>query len=209
MSIDSHVNEEITSAETPRWAQIRVILSHFRRDIRKRRGTLAGGAMFGALYAAARVAEPWPIKVVFDQVLYQKPADGWWVPLFTPFGTKPTEILLAAGLLLGLAGLVRGISYYYEDFLLSKAAQEIVYSIRSRLYRHLHSLPIAFHQQRRTGDTLVRLSSDIILLRDIVVDSIVNLGTGAIMLVMMLVVMLAVDPLLTLVSLAVMPLITG
>jgi len=209
VSIDSHVNEEITSAETPRWAQIRVILSHFRRDIRKRRGTLAGGAMFGALYAAARVAEPWPIKVVFDQVLYQKPADGWWVPLFTPFGTKPTEILLAAGLLLGLAGLVRGISYYYEDFLLSKAAQEIVYSIRSRLYRHLHSLPIAFHQQRRTGDTLVRLSSDIILLRDIVVDSIVNLGTGAIMLVMMLVVMLAVDPLLTLVSLAVMPLITG
>src|SRR5207244_3474271 len=81
------------------------------------------------------------------------------------------------------------------------------YAIRSRLYRHLHRLPIAFHQQRRTGDTLVRLSSDIILLRDIVVDSIVNLGTGAIMLVMMLVVMLAVDPLLTGVSLVVMPLI--
>ena len=191
----------------PRWAQWPVILSYFRRDVRKRRSTLAGGAFFGALYAAARVAEPWPIKVVFDQVLYHKAARGWWVPLFTPFGTKPTDILIAAGLLLGVAGLVRGISYYYEDYLLSKAAQEIVYSIRSRLYRHLHRLPIAFHQQRRTGDTLVRLSSDIILLRDIVVDSVVNLGTGAMMLVMMLAVMLAVDPVLTLVSLAVMPLI--
>ena len=199
--------EQLALEESPRWTQARVILSYFRRDIRKRRGTLAGGAVFGFIYAAARVAEPWPIKVVFDQVLYHKPARGWWVPLFTPFGTRPTQILIAAGLLLGVAGLVRGISYYYEDYLLSKAAQEIVYSIRSRLYRHLHRLPIAFHQQRRTGDTLVRLSSDIILLRDIVVDSIVNLGTGAIMLVMMLAVMLAVDPLLTVVSLAVMPLI--
>ncbi|HET6847301.1 MAG TPA: ABC transporter transmembrane domain-containing protein [Gaiellales bacterium] len=209
-TLEQPVDEEAeATGPPPRWTQWRVILSYFRRDIRKRRGTLVGGACFGALYAAARVAEPWPIKVVFDQVLYHKPAQGWWVPLFTPFGTQPTDILLAAGLLLGLAGLVRGISYYYEDFLLSKAAQEIVYSIRSRLYRHLHRLPISFHQQRRTGDTLVRLSSDIILLRDIVVDSVVNLGTGAIMLMMMLAVMLAVDPLLTAVSLAVMPLITG
>jgi ATP-binding cassette subfamily B protein len=211
MSVEDVIAQpgEEVAGPLPRWAQWRVILSYFRRDIRKRRGTLAGGAAFGALYAAARVAEPWPIKVVFDQVLYHKAARGWWVPLFTPFGTRPTDILLAAGLLLGVAGLVRGISYYYEDYLLSKAAQEIVYSIRSRLYRHLHRLPIAFHQQRRTGDTLVRLSSDIILLRDIVVDSIVNLGTGAIMLIMMLAVMLAVDPLLTAVSLAVMPVIAG
>ena len=112
MSVDAvALDERAEQVETPRWAEIGVILSYFQRDIRKRRGTLVGGAMFGVLYAAARVAEPWPIKVVFDQVLYQKPANGWWVPLFTPFGTKPTEILLAAGLWLGLAGLVRGVSY--------------------------------------------------------------------------------------------------
>src|SRR5207253_7721844 len=63
-------------------------------------------------------------------------------------------------LILAVAGLVRSVSYYYEDYLLSSAAQEIVYGVRSRLYRHLHRLPLSFHQSRRTGDLLVRLRSE-------------------------------------------------
>ncbi len=62
--------------------------------------------------------------------------------------------------------------------MLSRAAQQIVYGIRTRLYAHLHRLPLAYHQQRKAGDTLVRLSSDIVLLRDVLVDAIVSLGTG-------------------------------
>ncbi|MDE3132255.1 MAG: ABC transporter ATP-binding protein, partial [Acidobacteriota bacterium] len=95
----------------------------------------------------------------------------------------------------------------YEDYLLSSAAQEIVYAIRARLYRHLHRLPLAFHQRRSTGDLLVRLSQDIVLLRDVLIDSTVNLGTSVIVLALMLAVMFVVDPVLTAISLAVMPLI--
>ena len=192
-------------ATTPEARSPRQLVSHFRKDLRKRRGALAGGAVFGFVYAAARVAEPWPIKVVFDQVLLDKPAKGVIGTLFTPFGTSPYAILMAAGLALGLIGVVRGISYYYEDFLLSRSAQQIVYAIRTKLYQHLHRLPLSFHQQRKTGDTLVRLSSDIVLLRDILVDSIVSLGTGAILLLMMVIVMALVDPLLTSAALLVMP----
>src|SRR5262249_11338795 len=104
-------------------------------------------------------------------------------------------------------GLVRGVAYYYEDFLLSSAAQEIVYRIRARLYRHLHRLPVAFHQRRSTGDTLVRLSSDIVVLRDMLVDSIVNIGTGLLMVGLMLAVMFAVDPVLTALAVGSMPLV--
>lgn len=191
----------------PRWRQIRVILHAFRKDVRKRRRTLGAGAAFGFLFALARIAEPWPIKVVFDQVLLEKPAHGTWFHLFTPFGTSPYEILAAAGLLLALIGVVRGVAYYYEDYLLSKAAQQIVYAVRARLYEHLHRLPVAFHQRRKTGDTLVRLSSDIILLRDLLVDAIVNVGTGVILILLMVGVMLVVDPVLTLGSLVVIPLV--
>jgi ATP-binding cassette subfamily B protein len=187
------------------WRKIRVILRYFRKDVRKRRRALAGGAFFGFVYAAARVAEPWPLKVVFDQVLLGKPARGVISTLFTPFGSSPYAILGAAGLALGLIGLVRGIAYYYEDFLLSRAAQQIVYAIRTRLYRHLHRLPLSFHQERKTGDTLVRLSSDIILMRDVLIDAVVSLGTGLILLLMMVGVMALVDPLLTAAALLVMP----
>src|SRR6266446_1133707 len=158
------------------WRNVRVIARYFRKDVRKRRRALAGGAFFGFVYALARVAEPWPLKVVFDQVLLGKPAHGFWARPFTVFGYSHYDLLAAAGLWLATAGLVRGIAYYYEDYLLSSAAQEIVYAIRSRLYRHLHRLPLSFHQRRSTGDLLVRLSSDIVLLRDVLIDSTVNLG---------------------------------
>jgi ATP-binding cassette subfamily B protein len=197
---------EIEAAQDS-WRNVRVILRHFRKDIRKRRRTLAGGAFFGFVYAAARVAEPWPLKVVFDQVLFAKPARGVIGSVFTPFGTSQNEILIAAGVALAIIGVIRAVSYYYEDFMLSKAAQQIVYAIRTRLYAHLHRLPLSFHQKRKTGDMLVRLSSDIILLRDILVDAIVSLGTGVILILMMIIVMALVDPVLTAVSLAVMPVI--
>ena len=191
----------------PRSEQLRVIAAHFRKDVRKQRGRIAGGMACAVLYALARVVEPWPLKVVFDQVLFHKPAHGLLLRPFTLLGRSSTDLLTAAGIALALAGLVRGISYYYEDYLLSSAAQQIVYRIRSRLYRHLHRLPLSFHLRRSTGDLLVRLSADIVLLRDVLIDSVVNLGTGVIMLVLMLAVMLVVDPLLTAISLAVMPLI--
>jgi len=193
----------------PQGTPLGVIWRQFAPHVRKQRPRLAGGALFGVVYAVSRVVEPWPIKVVLDQVLYHKTASGWWVPLFTVFGTSAMAMLVACGLWLAVTGVVRGFSYYFEDYLLSTAAQRIVYALRSRLYRHLHELPLSFHQGRRAGDTLVRLSSDIVLLRDIVVDSLVTLASGGVMLVLMLAVMALIDPVLTGVALLVMPLVAA
>ena len=183
----------------------RIILRAFRPDIRKRRKTLWGGVGFSVLYALTRVFEPWPLKVVFDQVLFHKPAKGALTKSFYVFGPSPTDLLWAAAVALAVSGLIRGVAYYYQDYMLSTAAQQIVYGIRTRLYRHLHVLPASFYQRRRTGDLLMRLSSDIIMLRDVLVDFIVNLGSGAVLVLLMLIVMILVDPVLTLISLAVMP----
>ncbi|HYZ30602.1 MAG TPA: ABC transporter transmembrane domain-containing protein [Thermoleophilaceae bacterium] len=199
----------IASPGAERLEQVQAVRRAFARDVRKRRGKLVGGSLFAVVYALARVVEPWPLKVVFDQVLFHKPATGALVQPFLALGHSPHDILAAAAIVLAVSGLVRGVSYYYEDYLLSSAAQEIVYGIRTRLYRHLHALPLSFHQRRRTGDLLVRLSADIILLRDVLIDFIVNLGSGAVLIVLMVAVMFVVDPLLTVVSLAVMPLIVG
>ena len=186
-------------------AQAGEIVRAFAPDVRRQRSRLVGGMAFGLVYALTRVAEPWPLKVVFDQVLFHKHAHGAWFRPFAIFGTSAYEILAASALILVVAGVVRGFSYYYEDYLLSSAAQEIVYRVRARLYRHLHQLPVTFHQRRRTGDTMMRLTSDIAVLRDMLVDSIVNIGTGVVMVGLMLAVMFSVDPVLTAASIASMP----
>jgi ATP-binding cassette subfamily B protein len=191
-------------------ARYRHVMGAFAPDVHKQRRKLAGGVGFAVVYALTRVAEPWPLQVVFDKVLFHKhPSHSPLDAPFTVFGTSPTDILAAAAIVLALVGLVRGWSYFYQDYMLSSAAQAVVYGIRTRLYRHLHVLPLSFHQRQRTGDLLVRLSADIILLRDVLVDFIVNLGSGVIMVLLMTAVMFAVDPVLTLVSLAVMPAIVG
>jgi ATP-binding cassette subfamily B protein len=182
------------------------VAHYFGKDVRKRRRKLAGGMFFSILLGLSRVAEPWPLKIVFDQVLFHRPARGFLTRAFLVFGPTPTDILTAAAVTLMVAGLVHGVSYYFQDFLLSTAAQEIVYSIRTRLYRHLHRLDLAFHINRPVGDTLVRLSADIVMLRDVLIDGVVTLGSGLIMLVLMLVVMLLVDPVLTALAISVMPL---
>ncbi len=184
------------------------VLRRFRRDIRKRRGSLAGGTVFALIYAITRVAEPWPLKVVFDQVLFHRPTRyTLLIKPFALFGTTPTALLAGAGLILAVLGIVRGMAYFWQDYMLSRAAQQIVYGIRTRLYAHLHRLPMSFHQRRSTGDLLVRLSSDIVLLRDVLIDSIVNLSSGVVLIVLMLVVMILVDPVLTLAAAVVMPMV--
>ena len=188
-----------------RGERIRRVWHYFGKDVRKRRRKLAGGMGFAVLLGLSRVAEPWPLKIVFDQVLFHRPARGFLTRAFLVFGPRPTDILAAAAVMLMTAGVVHGVSYYYQDYLLSTAAQEIIYAIRTRLYRHLHRLDLSFHLTRHVGDTLVRLSADIILLRDVLIDMIVTLGSGLIMLLLMLVVMLLVDPVLTLLAVAAMP----
>ena len=199
----------MNDSDRDRLTRIRRVAHAFGPDVRKRRGTIAGGVLFAIIYALARAIEPWPLKVVFDQVLFHKPARGMLSAPFLAFGSSKTDLLIAAAIVLILSGLARGVSYFYQDLLLSTAAQQIVYGIRTRLYRHLHLLPQSFYQRRRTGDLLVRLSADIILLRDVLIDVVVNLFSGAVMVALMLAIMVAVDPLLTLVSLAVMPTIIG
>src|SRR5207237_4646330 len=102
---------EATSSGTRRWRT----LLYFAPEIRKRRGKLAAGGLFGLVYALSRVIEPWPLKIVFDQVLFGKPAHGLITRAFTFLGTSPYELLAASAVVLMLTGLVRGVAYYYED----------------------------------------------------------------------------------------------
>src|SRR4051812_20517111 len=73
----------------------RLILRRFRKDIRKRRGKLAAGTGFAVVYALGRVADPWPLKVVIDQILFNQPATGWWYAPFKIFGTSQYDVLAA------------------------------------------------------------------------------------------------------------------
>ncbi len=103
-----------------------------------------------------------------------------------------------------LAG-VRGLLYYYQKLLTARVGQQATAELRMELYRHLQRLSFTFHDRRRTGDLLSRLTGDIRLLRDIFISLPLALVSELILVIGMIVVMFAMDWSLTLLALLALP----
>jgi ABC-type multidrug transport system fused ATPase/permease subunit len=66
--------------------------------------------------------------------------------------------------------LAKGVFYYYQQVMAAQVGQRTAADLRLDLYRHLQRLSFSFHDRRRTGDMLARLTSDIRFLRVIFVS---------------------------------------
>ena len=156
-------------------------------------------------YTAGRLAEPWPLKFIFDNVLTEK-------PLRTPFawvnrtldGERMLILIIATVALLVLA-LLRGIFYYHQTVLTSQVGQDVVLRLRQKLFSHLQRLSLSFHTRSSTGDLLTRLMSDIALLRDLLVASLLSFMSEGFILVGVVVVMFAMEWRLALLAMLVLP----
>jgi len=85
----------------------------------------------------------------------------------------------------------------------------MVNDFRSELYAHLQRLSLAFHSRRQVGDLLYRLTSDTFAIQTLTMNGFFPVITSVVLLVGMLGVMLRLDWVLTLIALAVVPLLFG
>src|SRR5918994_1424966 len=91
---------------------------------------------------------PWPLALVFDSVLGNKPLPA----ILAPLGSLDRTTLL---ILLALAGLAltagSGILAVVDDYVNTTLDQRIVLAFRGDLFEHAQSLSPAYHDARRTG----------------------------------------------------------
>lgn len=108
-------------------------------------------------------------------------------------------------LLLGIyiAGSVAGI---LENRLMIVVAQRIVNIIRADLFSKLQSLPLKFFDSNSHGDLMSRFTNDMDNISDSLNTSITQLFTSAITLCGIFILMIYISPLLTLVTLVIVPL---
>jgi ABC-type multidrug transport system fused ATPase/permease subunit len=179
----------------------------FRHDLYRHWRPLLGAAGCSLGYSAARLAEPWPLKVIFDNVLIG-------TPLATPIpwldravaNDRTRILLLAIGAILVLAFL-RSLFYYYQRFLTARVGQQVVAKVRQRLFAHLQRLSLSFHARSSTGDLLTRLTGDIVMLRELVVASLLSLLAEGGILIGFVVVMILLEWRVAVVALVVVPVI--
>ena len=58
---------------------------------------------------------------------------------------------------------------------MARAGRSLGYSIRVAMYSHLQRLSLAYHDKRRTGDVLTRVTGDVLVVEDFVVKSVSNI----------------------------------
>jgi ATP-binding cassette subfamily B protein/subfamily B ATP-binding cassette protein MsbA len=183
-----------------------------RDTLRLARKVLARLRPHRAMFAAAVVqvlgigllelAKPWPLKVVVDNVLGGRPLGWTWLR-----AADPPLLLAAACLALVLVYALLGALSVTSNWATIAVGQRMVNDFRSELYAHLQRLSLAFHSRREVGDLLYRLTADTFAIQTLTMNGFFPILTSVVLLGGMLVVMLRLDWQLTLIALAVVPLL--
>ncbi|MDZ7342901.1 MAG: ABC transporter ATP-binding protein/permease [candidate division KSB1 bacterium] len=104
---------------------------------------------------------PWPLKLILDHVILEKPLPARVDFLNQWFGTN-AEMLLAVLVVafVALRFLDSIVSYMHKVGILS-VGEMITTDARELIFSHLQRLSLSFHESARSGDLIYRLTSDI------------------------------------------------
>jgi ATP-binding cassette, subfamily B, bacterial len=159
---------------------------------------LAGAGASSVVVAAAELAKPWPLALVIDELLSGR--EG-------PFTLDRGDVRLLAllALLVVTIAAADAVAQYCADLWLQSAGERITHELRVAVYAHLQRLSLGFHQRRQKGDLVNRLTGDVTAVGTLFSDSLGSIAQQGLLLLGMLVVVFVLDPVLGLVSVAMMP----
>jgi ATP-binding cassette, subfamily B, bacterial len=188
-----------------RWQDFVRVASRFWPYLRHRMRRLLVALACSLGYILMGLLEPWPMKLVLDNVILGQPLPSSLATVLPRLGGDTLLLLNVIIAAIILIAVVRGLFYYWQSLLVARAGQQIMADVRRDLYSHVQYLSFSFHDRRRTGDVLVRLTSDIRVLRDMLVSAPLSV-TGDLFLVLgMAAVMFLMNWQLSLLALAVLP----
>jgi ATP-binding cassette subfamily B protein len=144
---------------------------------------------------------PWPIKVLFDQVLL--PPEGG----AGSGGLSPRTVILATAVATLVLSLLHGALSVRATIAAARVSKKVTVRIRRQVFEHLHRLALPFHQGARSGDLLMRLMGDVNAVRDALFTSWIALISRGLLFVSIAVVMIVLEPWLAALALWPMPLL--
>lgn len=110
---------------------------------------------------------------------------------------------------LALVYVCYSLTLFLQNYWMADIAQKTVYELRDDLFRHFHKLPISFFDKRRHGELMSRVTNDIDNISSTLNSSVIQVASGLLILAGSIVVMVYLSPLLTFVTLLIIPLMFG
>ena len=166
--------------------------------------SLALVAVLGETVAV--ILEPWPIKVVVDNVLQSKKLPTVLSGLVTwMFGQDTSATVNFAVAAVAVIAIVGAVSAYFEKYLTTSVSQWVAHDLRRTLYEHIQRLSLAEHDKARTGDLITRVTSDIGAIQGFIDSALLGIVVDVMTLIGMIAVMFYLNWHFTLIALSVTP----
>ena len=143
------------------------------------------------------IAAPWPLKFVIDNLIIHN-ANA------TP--SNPTVFLIAAAAAVIVIAALRALAAYLNTVGFAIIGSRVLAEVRQDLYRHLQTLSLTFHANSKSGDLITRVISDLGILKEVIVNTVLPLFGSIVLLIGMFSVIFWLHWQLALIALTIMPL---
>lgn len=194
-----------TKSLTGRQSAIPMRLS-IRSLLRPHLGSLILGFVAIAGESIANLLQPWPLKVVLDEVLRSHESHAWAMRMVHKLvGTDKMAILELACVAVLAIAVLDAICTFGEKYLTTSVGQWVSYDLRLTIYSHIQRLSLAFHDQTRIGDLISRVTDDIEAIQNFIMNGLLGVLINAMTLVGMIGVMFYLNWKFTLIALSVVP----
>ena len=159
---------------------------------------------------ALNLLKPWPFGVIVDHLLAEHPSTvrgvaGAWLRALP----NPGSQVFALCALLVLVTLASGLLGLWSNFLFVRVGLQALMKLRTELFAYLQSLPLKFHDARRSSDSSFRVAYDSQSIQTIYNRGFTNIFGSSITLASIFVIMLRMDGVLTILSIAIVPMVVA
>jgi ABC-type multidrug transport system fused ATPase/permease subunit len=132
------------------------------------------GVVLLMIEAATAVIEPLPIAYLIDFLQGVKPPlSDFGFPSFMSSERYETLLLLTLGIV-AIAAINKAADSLAE-VCMARGGRSLGYRIRVAMYSHLQRLPLGYHDKKRTGDVLTRVTGDVLVVEEFIVGSVSNI----------------------------------
>jgi len=156
------------------------------------RGRFIAGLCCVFVSTAIQLLSPWILKHAVDDLTS---------------GVTRGKLAFYAGTLLA-AACVGGVFRYLMRLILIGASREIEFDMRNAFFGRLLEMPLSYYQERRTGDLMSRATNDLNAVRMMIGPAVMYSSSTIIVFVVAIILMLSIDPWLTLMALLPLPLVS-
>jgi ATP-binding cassette, subfamily B, bacterial len=189
-------------------------MSIYRRVLKYYRGFL-GRSLVALVFSFAatglNLLKPWPLKIIVDWVIprFKSGAHVSWPTSGPSWIQDARTVVPALCVALVVVQILWGLCNYVSNYLFVKIGLQALLDLRTELYSHLQRLSLKFHDTRRSADSSFRVAYDSQSIQTIYNKGFTNIVGSGVTLIGTFVVMLRLDWQLTLLSLAIVPLLIG